>query len=88
MRKIPPLRAQPVARFFSPKNRFTGATHCERFAFVSDPDDRKFAALADAAGAALISNDDHLLDHRDRMNVAVLTPSDFWKSQWSAKKAC
>jgi hypothetical protein len=61
------------------EDRFTGPTHPERFAFIPDPDDRKFAALADAAGAVLISNDEHLLAHRDRMAVPVLTPSACWK---------
>jgi predicted nucleic acid-binding protein len=46
---------------------------------VTDPDDRTFAALAHAAGAILISNDDDLLRHRDRLGVTVLTPSAFWQ---------
>ena len=77
--QIPPLRAQPVAPLFRPADRFIGSTHPEQFAVIPDPDDRKFAALADAAGAVLISNDEHLLGSRDRMNLTVLTPSEFWK---------
>jgi uncharacterized protein len=77
--KIPPLRARADGRLFRPADQFTGPTHPERFAFIPDPDDRKFAALADAAGAALISNDEHLLAHRDRMAVPVLTPGEFWR---------
>jgi uncharacterized protein len=76
--KIPPLRARADARLFRTEDRFTAPTHPERFDFIPDPDDRKFAALADAAGAVLISNDEHLLAHRDRMAVPVLTPSAFW----------
>ena len=79
--QIPPLRAQPVAPLFRPADRFAGPTHPERFAEIPDPDDRKFAALAEATGAVLISNDEHLLGHRDRMNLTVLTPGELWKRQ-------
>ena len=79
MHQIPPLRAEPVAELFRPPDRFTGPTHPERFADIPDPDDRKFAALAHAAGAPLISNDEHLLGQRDRLDLTVLTPSEFWQ---------
>jgi uncharacterized protein len=78
--KIPPLRAHADARLFRPADQFTGPTDPERFTFIPDPDDRKFAALAEAAGATLISNDEHLLAHRDRITVPVLTPGEFWRS--------
>jgi predicted nucleic acid-binding protein len=81
MHKIPPLRAHPVGQLFRPEDRFTGATHPEQFAYIPDPDDRKFAALAHAAGATLISNDEHLLGYRDRMDLTVLTPGAFWRRQ-------
>ena len=84
MHQIPPLRAQPAADLFRPADRFTDPTHPERFADVPDPDDRKFAALAHAAGATLISNDEHLLGDRDRMDLTVLTPSEFWHRQQHA----
>ena len=79
MRQIPPLRARDLAEIFRPADRFTGRTHPERFAFIPDPDDRKFAALVHAAGATLISNDEHLLSHRDRADLTVLTPGEFWR---------
>jgi uncharacterized protein len=78
LHQIPPLRANAVADLFRPADRFTGPTRAERFAEIPDPDDRKFAALAHAAGATLISNDEHLLGHRNRMGLTVLTPSEFW----------
>ncbi|HEX8036524.1 MAG TPA: PIN domain-containing protein [Ktedonobacterales bacterium] len=87
MRQIPPLRTYPVAELFRPEDRFTGATHPERFGEIPDPDDRKFAALAHAAGAMLISNDDHLLRHRDHMEVTVLTPAEFLQRQQGTNKA-
>jgi predicted nucleic acid-binding protein len=79
LRHIPPLRAHVVSDLFHPEDRYAAATHPERFSVVTDPDDRKFAALAHAAGATLISSDDHLLRHRDRLEVTVLTPSAFWR---------
>lgn len=79
MQQIPPLRSLDVAQLFLPANRVTAATHPDRFAVVADPDDRKFAALAREAGAALISSDEHLLSCRDRIEVLVLTPGAFWR---------
>jgi predicted nucleic acid-binding protein len=64
----------------------SGPTHPERFAEIPDPDDRKFAALAQAAGPVLISNDRHLLNHRDRMELTVLTPSEFWQRQQRSRE--
>lgn len=81
VRRIPPLRTYSIADLFRPEDRFTGATNSEQFMAIPDPDDRKFASLADGAGAILISNDDHLLQARDRMEVTVLTPSEFWHHQ-------
>jgi uncharacterized protein len=79
MRQIPPLRAQGVSDLFRWEDRYAAPTHRERFAFIPDPDDRKFAALAQAAGATLVLNDDHLLSHRDRIDVPVLTPGECWR---------
>jgi predicted nucleic acid-binding protein len=78
LQQIPPLRTLAVADVFRPANHFVGATHPEQFVAIPDPDDRKFAALAHAAGATLISNDQHLLQVHDRLAVLVLTPSAFW----------
>lgn len=78
MQQIPPLRAYDMSELFRPEDRYTAPTHPERFESIPDPDDRKFAALAHAAGATLISNDDHLLRHRDRRDVTVLTSHEFW----------
>ncbi len=83
MRQIPPLRDQSVAELFRPADRFAAATHPEQFAHIPDPDDRKFAALAHAAGAVLVSNDEHLLRYRDQIEVTVLTPGAFWRQRLS-----
>jgi uncharacterized protein len=87
MQQIPPLRAQAVSDLFTPGNRYTAPTYPERFVYIADPDDRKFAALAYAAGATLISSDEHLLRHKDRMDLTVLTPSAFWKHQQRSNHA-
>jgi predicted nucleic acid-binding protein len=78
MQHIPPLRAHDMSELFRPEDGCTAPTHPERFASIPDPDDRKFAALAHAIDATLISNDDHLLRHRDRRDVTVLTPHELW----------
>jgi predicted nucleic acid-binding protein len=87
LQQIPPLRARPVAHLFRPEDRFTAPTHPERFADIPDPDDRKFAALAHAAGAVLISNDEHLLRHRDHTDLTVLTPGAFWRREQRTTEA-
>jgi putative PIN family toxin of toxin-antitoxin system len=79
--QIPPLRTHNLVDLFRPEDRFTAATHPDRFADIPDPDDRKFAALAQAAGAVLISNDEHLLGQRGRSDLTVLTPGAFWRRQ-------
>jgi len=75
--KIPPLSRMSVADLYLPGQRWEGATDPAAFAFVPDPDDRKFLALAAAAGAALITLDDHLLGARAETDVPILTPREF-----------
>ncbi len=49
LERIPPLHWERFAALFQPAGRF------------DSPNDRKFAPLAAASGARLISNDEHLL---------------------------
>ena len=74
--RIPPLAHLAAETAFRPEAEFTAETHPERFGAVEDPDDRKFAALAAATGAVLVTNDDHLLSQREAIGVEVLTPSE------------
>jgi predicted nucleic acid-binding protein len=77
VRKIPPLSWDRWSALFQEENRYEGETHPEDFAYVPDADDRKFAALATASGATLVTNDDHLLAYRERLPCPVQTPGEF-----------
>lgn len=69
-------RLDPAAseRLLRPEHEHPGPLDLSAFGFVEDPEDRKFAALAAAAGALLVSSDAHLLAHRGRLEVA--TPAE------------
>jgi predicted nucleic acid-binding protein len=75
--RIPPLSWTAAAPLFVAANQFTGETFPDRFRSVPDPDDRKFAALAAAADATLITSDDHLLARRSKIGAAIVTPGEF-----------
>lgn len=75
--KIPPLSRMRIDDLYRPEDRYAGATDPAAFAFVPDPDDRKFLALAAASGAALITLDEHLLGVRAQTDVRIVTPQEF-----------
>ena len=74
---IPPLRGTDLSAFFTSDARYDGPTDPEAFEFIPDPADRKFAALAAATEAVLVTSDRHLLDGRPHPGVEVLTPAEF-----------
>jgi predicted nucleic acid-binding protein len=78
--RIPPLRRLDVAELFQADVEYTAPLDRTPYTFVPDPADRIFAALAEAAGAALVTNDAHLLDHHHALRVPVLTPRAFWEA--------
>jgi uncharacterized protein len=78
LKQIPPLSWQRWAGLFRDEDRFDGETDPSAFGYVADPDDRKFAALAAASGATLVTNDEHLLAHRGRPGLTIRTSADFW----------
>jgi len=80
--RIPPLSWEPFADLFQVDGRYTGEIELERVGYVPDPADRKFAALAEACDAALITNDDDLLANRDQTDVYIVTPDEFFEREW------
>jgi predicted nucleic acid-binding protein len=74
--RIPHLTWQTFEALFRRGMEFTGAVDPGRYSVIADRDDRKFAALAAAAGAALVTNDEHLLSVRRDLGVMVLTPRE------------
>ncbi len=81
VRRIPPLSWGRFADLFRPEGEQTDDLRPGEFAAISDPDDRKFAALAAHTGAILISNDDHLLSNRERAGFRVMSPSEYVRSR-------
>jgi uncharacterized protein len=77
LRRIPHLHWERVSDLFQPETEFTGPVDPESFALVPDPEDRKFAALGAAAQTPLVTNDHHLLSHRNSIGIDVLTPRAF-----------
>lgn len=76
--RIPPLSWSDYEDLFNKNNRHAAETDTNAFTLIPDPEDRKFIALAQAVGAVLVSRDGHLLHHRERYEVAVLTPTEFY----------
>lgn len=76
LERIPPLDWPAVAPLFAEGLQVEGARPDPAFALIPDPTDRKFAALALAAGAILISADRHLLSVRDDLPVEVQTAAE------------
>jgi len=87
LERIPPLSWADVADLFRNEDRWPTTTDPGRFGQVPDATDRKFAALAHASGAVLISQDDDLLAHPERIDVLVLTPSEFLSDRWATLRA-
>ena len=77
LRKIPPISWEAVADLFLQENRWPGRTDVAAYVAVPDPEDRKFAALAAAADATLVSLDRHLLDADLDGACEVVVPGDF-----------
>ena len=77
LKKIPPLSWPKVADLFREEDRYEGELDVRAFNYIADHDDRKYAALSEATGAILLTNDSDLLEHRDRARVAILTPREY-----------
>jgi uncharacterized protein len=77
LEKIPPLRWAEAEPLFRPSGQQPDPLPTGEFDYIEDPDDRKFAALAKACRATLVSSDDHLLQHRARTDISIASPGDF-----------
>ena len=82
LQKIPPISWDPFADLFAGENRIEGELPLESYQFIGDRDDRKFAAVAERAGAVLVSNDQDLLSAAARLRVPVLTTGEA-VARWS-----
>ena len=77
LRRIPPLSWEQFASLFHASDRFQGETFPDQFDYVADRADRKFAALAAAAKASLVTQDAGLLQALADTGVLALTPGEF-----------
>lgn len=75
--RIPPLSWEDVRDLFREEDRYDGELDESGLDWVQDESDRKFAALARAADAALVSNDDDFLARRDEASMPVLASREF-----------
>ncbi|GGK39961.1 PIN domain-containing protein [Salinarimonas ramus] len=77
LERIPRLGFAAVADLFREEARFAGETAPEYFVMVEDRADRRFAALASAADAVLVTSDAHLLGPAASLPCVVETPGAF-----------
>jgi putative PIN family toxin of toxin-antitoxin system len=78
--KIPRLSWEEVAGLFRNEDRYEDIPSVAGFSEIRDPDDRKFAALAEATDAVLLTNDSDLLSHRDHLDIEIFTPGEYWEA--------
>jgi predicted nucleic acid-binding protein len=76
LRRIPRLSWDQFASLFRESDRFQGETTPDQFEYVADPADRKFAALAAAGNALLVTQDAGLLRGLAGTSVQALTPGE------------
>ena len=81
LRRISRLDWRIAADLFRPEGEFTGPVDPRAFTAIADPDDRKFAALAAAANAPLVTSDKLVLAQGGRSGIEIATPRDFLARQ-------
>lgn len=77
LRAIPPLSWSEMRDLFRDEDRVEEAPDETGLGWIPDPADRKFAALARTAGAALVSSDADLLGDRSLAAFPIVTPGEF-----------
>jgi putative PIN family toxin of toxin-antitoxin system len=75
--KISPLHWDGFVDLFREETRHTEGVDPDEIDYVPDPGDRTFAALAGAADAALITNDDDLLANRREADILIVKPDEY-----------
>jgi len=81
------LSWKDVTGMFRDENYFDGAADETNFHHLADPTDRKFAALADATGATLVTLvtlDDDFLDTRQQAKAWIDKPEEYL--EWLEKQ--
>lgn len=81
--RIPRLSWAEAEPLFDAAGRFELSLDLAPVSFVDDPADRKFAALALATGAPMVSSDDDLLAHAERLGA--MTPGAFLRTSGAAR---
>lgn len=76
LRRIPVLPNDFLEGLYREEDRWEPELDTAVFAYIEDPADRKFAALAVSGEAVLVSADQHLLRWRDRLETWVLRPGE------------
>jgi uncharacterized protein len=87
VQKIPRLSWEAIAELFRDADCYREPLADEPFAFISDRGDRKFAALAAATGATLVTNDRLLLDQHGTAALDVLSPAQFWQREHGRRES-
>lgn len=77
LEQIPRLSWEQFAGLFTPEREYTGPVESNAFQYIEDPDDRKFAVLAEATKSVLVTNDTHLLSQREKTAAPIMTPWEF-----------
>ena len=75
--KIPPISWEAVEDVFLAAHEAPVVVDLADVAFVTDPEDRKFAALSLAEACPIVTSDDDLLSHADKLDV--WKPGAFWE---------
>ncbi len=79
LKKIPVIKWDRFKDIFKPEYEFTKKVTDKKFTEIQDHSDRKFANLAYASTAVLITSDQHFLNVRSQLPVKVLTSSEYIK---------
>ena len=76
--KIPPLSWEAIAELFQPVGEYSGELTPDAYDYISDTEDRKFAALCDVTQTPLITMDRVLLAARDVDSLLIMSPHEFF----------